>query len=1052
MARLSLALLGPLRITLGGQPVSGFAYNKARALLAYLAVEADRPHQRDMLVGLLWPELPDTAARTNLRQALANLRKAIGDASATPPFLLITSDTIQFNPASDYELDVAAFGALLATCETHAHRHLERCRSCAERMEQAISLYRGDFLAEFSVGDSVSFEEWQLRHRERLHQRALDALAHLADYHERRGADEQARRYAQRQIELDSWREEAYRQLMRLLARSGQRSAALAQYGACRQILARDLDVAPAAETTALYEHIRDGASSELRVLSSELPLRVRETQNLQNFPAQTRSLIGRETELAELGALLENPACRLITIAGPGGIGKTRLALAAAAEQAEAFAHGAAFVPLQTLSSAAFMAPAILAGLNVGLQGQRDPNDQVLAYLRQKELLLVLDNFEQLLTPDQGEDEGGAALLIDILHHAPGVTLLVTSRERLALPGEWLFDVPGLSCPPAESAEGMEGYSAVQLFVQRARQVRRQFVLDGEARAAARICRLVEGLPLAIELAAAALYGRSCTAIGDAIETSLAALAAGLRAVPERHRSMWATFEHSWRLLSEEERQVFARLSVFCGGFQEDAAIQVAHATPELLVALLDKSLLRWDGAARYDMHELVRQYAGEKLEQVGEATDIRNRHVACFLELAQAAEPELRRPEQVMWLARLEAEHDNLRAALRSTIDSLQVEVGLRLAGSLGWFWYVHDHFKEGRAWLAELLKLAASHGATASARVKALNAAGALAYKQGDSAQAKALLDASLTLAREVQDNGGSAWSLHIHALLAYTQGDYAQSLVLSEQSLRLYRELGDSWGIAASLLNLGNVMRAQGHYEQATAHYDESLTVWQEAGDKRGMAFALNYQGLLAEHQGHYDQASALFEKSLLLFRELRETWGIAWLHLQLGQVARHQGDYRKAAVLLEESLALFRKLGDNLNNALALIALGNIAFEQGDYGRTIALGEESLRLCQELDIKQGIAAALEELAAVAGVQRQPERAAQLFGAAMALRERIGATLPPNERPVYDRRLIAAQTQLDGATWAAAMAAGRAMTLEQAIAYASEGDKANAVGSA
>jgi DNA-binding SARP family transcriptional activator len=258
MTRLSLSLLGPMQIMLGGQPVGSFTYNKARALLAYLAVEIGRPHQRDALAALLWPELPDEAARHNLRQALTNLRTAIGDASARPSFLLITRDTIQFNPGSDNDLDVAGFTALLAACESHAHRRRERCRSCAARMQQAISLYRGDFLAEFSVGDSVSFEEWQLRHRERLHQRALDALVHLANYHERRGADEQARRYAQRQIELDSWREEAYRQLMRLLAQSGQRSAALAQYETCRRILARDLGVEPEAETTALYEQIRD--------------------------------------------------------------------------------------------------------------------------------------------------------------------------------------------------------------------------------------------------------------------------------------------------------------------------------------------------------------------------------------------------------------------------------------------------------------------------------------------------------------------------------------------------------------------------------------------------------------------------------------------------------------------------------------------------------------------------------------------------------------------------------------------------------------------------
>jgi DNA-binding SARP family transcriptional activator len=469
MARLSLSLLGPLRIALDGRPVNGFAYNKARALLVYLAVEADRAHQRDALVGLLWPELPDPAARTNLRQALANLREAIGDATAAPPFLLIARDNIQLNPISDYDLDGAAFTALLAACDTHAHRHPERCRACAARMEQALALYRGDFLAEFALGDSAPFDEWQLRHRERLHQQALGALAHLANYHERRGEDAPARRYAQRQIELDPWREEAHRQLMRLLARGDQRSAALMQYEICRRALARDLDVAPAAETTALYECIRDGA---LKIENEEL--KTTDTQRFSifnsqfsisthNFPAPTTPLIGREVDLAELGDLLENPAHRLITVAGPGGIGKTRLALAAASEQAQAFTHGAVFVPLAAISTAAFLAPAIMAALDLTLQGQRDPRDQLFDYLCGKELLLVLDNFEQLLASGLSENEGGAALLTDILQRAPGVTLLVTSRERLALQGEWLFELPGLSYPAGELVDGVENYSSVQ-------------------------------------------------------------------------------------------------------------------------------------------------------------------------------------------------------------------------------------------------------------------------------------------------------------------------------------------------------------------------------------------------------------------------------------------------------------------------------------------------------------------------------------------------------------------------------------------------------------
>ena len=1017
MARLRLSLLGGVQITSNVGPVGSFTYNKARALLAYLAVEADRPHQRDTLVGLLWPNLPDAAARTNLRQALANLRQAIGDTNATPPFLLITRDTIQFNSASDYNLDVSSFTTLLATCDAHAHRHLERCRSCAARLEQAAALYRGDFLAGFSVGDSVPFEEWLLRQRERLQQGALDSLARLADYHEWRGDDELARGFAQRQLDLDPWREEAHRQLMRLLARGSQRSAALAQYETCRRILARDLGVEPEAATTALYERIRAGASSEFKMLSSELPGRERETQNskpwpepgrrlrtqnLQNFPAQTSLLIGREAELTELGTLLENPAHRLITIVGPGGMGKTRLALAASTEQAEAFTHRAVFVPLQAISGAEFVAPAILSALDIPLQGQRDPREQLLHALRAQELLLVLDNFEQLLTPDQSENEGGVALLRDILHLASGVTLLVTSRERLALPGEWLFDLEGLSYPADEITTGIEGYGAVRLFVERASQVRRQAVLaDGEITAVARICRLVEGLPLAIELAAAGLRTRSYTAIATAIETSLSAFTSGLRAVPERHRSIRATFEHSWRLLSEEERQVFVRLSVFRGGFQEEAASDVAQASPLLLASLVDKSLLRWDGKARYDMHELVRQYAGEKLEQAGEVERTRNQHAAYFLALAETAEPKLLSTARGHWLERLEQDHDNLRAVLAwSQVTMGAGEIGLRLVGALGWFWMHRDYLSEGRAW-AEAVLTAAGISGQPRARASALHSAGMLAWIQGDHAVASNRLMESLRHWRQTDDRRGLAVTLSIAGMEACNQYDYRAGDDFCAESVALMRDLGEPWVLAWVLYFFGNA----------------------------------------AFNRSDYTTAGSRYEESLALFRTLDDPWGLAAPLMRLGMIACKQGEYMMARVLLEESVAIRRQIGQKQLLAHSVVGLAEVALCQRENQEAVAHLTEGLALYQEIGMFSNVVDTLGQFARVAANQAQPDRAARLYSACKALAEQ------PDEEP----NVATIRAQLGEAAFAAAWAEGRSMTLEQAIAYALEGSVANSVGS-
>ena len=1004
MTRLSLALLGPMQITLDGQPAGGFAYNKARALLAYLAVEAGRPHQRDTLAALLWPNMPDEAARHNLRQALANLRAVLGDASATPPRTLLTRDTIQFNLGSDDSLDFSTFAALLRACERHAHRHMERCRSCAARMEQAVALYQGDFLAGFNAGDSAPFEEWQLRLRERLHQHALAALARLAAYYERRGEDERARGHAQRQIELEPWREEAHRQLMRLFARTRQRSSALAQYETCRRVLARDLGVEPEATTTALYEQIRDGApSTEHREPGTD------QTRHAQ-VPNASTPLIGRERELAELGTLLENPACRLITIVGPGGIGKTRLALAAATEQAEIFADGAAFVPLQPISSAAFLAPAILSALNMQPQSQRDPQEYILAYLRDKELLLVLDNFEHLLAPELSGSDDATALLTDILRRAPGVTFLVTSRERLALHDEWLFDLPGLNCPVSETVSAIESYSAVQLFMRRASQVRRHFApVEADLRAVVQICRAVEGLPLAIELAAAALRTHSCTAIAAAIENKLLALAIDLRGVPERHRSIRAAFEHSWRLLSAEEQQVFPRLSVFRGGFDQDAAAEVAGATPQILASLIDKSLLRWDGVKRYDLHELIRQFAGAKLEQAGDMEQTCNTHLLHYLTLAESAESQLAGAELVSEMNRLDVEHDNARAALRWALQRDDSVSALRLSASMGKFWEVRGYLSEGRQWLAQALTLSREVGANQGA-ASALPSSRALALRQAGT--------------------------------LAWCQCDFAQARELLELSLSLYVEFDNQLACTEVLGTLGGIAFEQGDYATARAHYEECLACMRKEGKPRWIGDALFCVGLVAYNQGDYAAAQTMLEESVKLLRDSGYELGITYPLNALGNLANLQGDYAAAQAFYEECLVLRRKLAYKRGIAATLADMANLQTKLADYATAWKLYKESLALYGELENKRGVISLLSGLACLTLVQGQLLKATRLLSVVEVSMVQLGARLGEPQYSDMQQATAAARAQLDEASFAAAKAEGQHMPLEQAIAYALE----------
>ncbi len=497
MAYLSLRVLGELQVLKDGVPVQAFESDKVRALLAYLAVEAAQAHRRGTLLGLLWPDYPEEAARHNLRQALYNLRLGLGDHTARPPYLLITRESIQFNRASDYSLDLDEFNAHYSAWKKNLGREGVTPSALVAPLEAMVQLYRGEFLQQFYLEDSEAFEDWLLVQREAVHRRVMKALTTLANEYEHRADFSTARRYARRQLELDPWREEAHRQVMRLLALEGQRSAALAQYEHCRRVLAEELGVEPSPQTRDLYEQIRSGTLKPRVERPTQVP-----AAPLHNLPVSLTPFIGREQELAELGRLMAEPACRCLTLVGPGGIGKTRLALQAADQQRHEFAQGIAFIPLASVDSVEAVIPAIAGAINLAFYGPIDPKVQLLNYLREKQLLLVVDNVEHLLVEGAHPDTI-AELLIEILQGAAAIKLLVTSREALNLQGEWFFEVQGLAFPGTEQADGFDEYSAVALFVQRARRARPGFELNAEDKAeVVRLCRLVEGMPLAIELA----------------------------------------------------------------------------------------------------------------------------------------------------------------------------------------------------------------------------------------------------------------------------------------------------------------------------------------------------------------------------------------------------------------------------------------------------------------------------------------------------------------------------------------------------------------------
>jgi predicted ATPase/Tfp pilus assembly protein PilF len=1043
MTHLCIRALGPLIVTLDGQPITGLAYDKVWALLVYLAHTPDHPHRREALAGLLWPDQPEDQARTNLRQALARLRKAIGDHDATPPFLLIDRAGIQFNPASDYAFDVAEFSALLTACTTHAHRNAETCAACAERRERAVALYRGAFLDKFYVADSDLFEEWAILVREPLHQRATAALAALAAYHERHGNYTQALHYSERQLELDPWREEVYRQIMRMLALNGQRSAALHRYERCRTVLDSELGVAPSAETTVLYEQICAAELDEpVKTDYPTLPI-----QRRHNLPPQPTPFIGRAPELAALAGLIADPQCRLITLLGPGGTGKTRLALQAASNEGETFADGTIYVGLAPLNAVEFIVPAVAAALDFTFAGQPAPKAQLLRHLRQKELLLVLDNYEHLLA---GNGNGSATdFLTGVLQQAPGVKLLVTSRERLNLQGEWVFDVGGLETPTEpyrageEQTAAFEAYSAVALFLQTARRVQKGFAPTAADQAAiVRICQLVQGMPLALELAAAWVRVLSCSEIAQEIAQSLGFLTTTLRDLPERHRSLQAVFDHSWKLLSVEEQHVFACCSVFRGGFTREAAAEVAGATLPVLAALVNKSLLRRDLNGRYEVHELARQYAAAQLADAHQEAQIRNYHLAFFASFAEAAEPQIRGGEQPgQWQERVESEHDNLRAALDWSLTGGEIEPGLRIVGALWEFWMNRGYAPEGQT-QAERFLARPEAAAYPYLRAKALHTAGVCAFYHGRFVAARAWLTEGIAAARELGPNGRFVLAIALiaqgHTLISLHDLDAVQAL--SRETLILSQELQAAWIRGHALYQLSDLAWQRGDVATARRCSLESLACFEADGDDFMRGLVLRELGIMFCQQGDYAAAHVYFRQSLAIFEELRDKVQSSNALSQLGHLALAQGNDGDAQELLTKALRLVRETGHLINRIDPLDGLGRLAQRQGDYARARILHEESLALCIETKHPARLARTLEAFACLASRQGEAEAAARLFGAAETYFVTTKAPFEPTWRREHDRLVAGARTQLGEATFAAAWAAGAAMTLDEAAVLA------------
>lgn len=778
------------------------------------------------------------------------------------------------------------------------------------------------------------------------------------------------------------------------------------------------------------------------RDLPSEFPP-LRSLDRLpNNLPIQLTSFIGREREMQTVKELMGTT--RLLTLMGPGGAGKTRLALQVAADLTDEYEDGVWLVELASRADPTDVPEAVGAALRLQDQPGRPMTSTLAEYLRPRRALLLLDNCEHIVA-------ACALLANSLLRECPHLRILATSRQSLRV-GETTWLVPPFTSPDPEHLPPMEHlaeFEAIRLFQERAAAVRPDFrITERNASAVAKICHRLDGIPLAIELAAARVNVLSVEQIAARLDDVFHLLTGGSRTALPHHQTLRATMDWSHDLLLEAEKVLFRRLAVFAGCTLE--AAEAVCAGPEIPVEdvfdlvsqLIDKSLLvadHLDSDVRYRMLEIIRQHALQKLAAAGEEADVRGRHRDWFVTFTERAEAELVGPAQAQWVERLEADHDNFRSALaRSLREAGPGDAGLRLAVALGRFWWMRGHFVEGRRWLETFLKEQA--GLATVSRVHALLWAGRLAWNQSDYATAGVFCEQALALARELDDHQAVLDATNVLGLLALMYADYARARALYAETLALARRLDDKRRIAFLLNNLGLVCEELGEYAESRAHHEESLALSRARGEQRSIANSLHNLGRVATAVGDHVTAKRLFEESLDSFQRVGYRLGVAHSLRYLGLVAYHQGDMAEGATRSAQSLALARELGDKECLADVLDTLGRLAFRQGDVTRATALWTESLDLYRTLGDKPGLADCLERFAGVASARENFAGAARLLGAAHALREAIRAPLPPGDRGEHNRLVATVRSRIGDGAYEDAWVAGQGMAPASAVSEA------------
>ncbi|HZM22277.1 MAG TPA: BTAD domain-containing putative transcriptional regulator [Anaerolineales bacterium] len=1019
--RLGLHLLGSPQLYLDNELITADR-RKAVALLAYLAVEGGK-HTRDSLSALLWPDYDQSKAFSNLRHTLWEVQQAIGEG-----WVIADRETIGLNEDADISLDLSQFESLLRQSRTKDDASLR-----ISLLSDSVKIYRNHFLTGFSLKDAPDFNEWAFAKSEDVRHKLSTMLTMLSDDYCALGQADQAIPYARRLITLDPLNESSHRQLMNVYIQAGQHSAALKQYQACEQLLRKELGVDPQPETRELYKKIRKRDLKPIKVEQQK------ETSTPQhNIPLQLSSFIGREKEQKTIAKLIT--VNRLVTLIGTGGIGKTRLSLKVGEGILDKFENGVWFVELASLNDSSLVPQAAAAVFGIIDRSETTSLEKLVDLLRAKTSLLILDNCEHLLF-------ACAQLADTLLKNCPNLKILVTSREGLGIPGEALYRVPSLSVPRVEkNIEQLADSESIRLFTDRARLSVSDFCLKMEnIPTIAQICRRLDGIPLAIELAAARVNILSEEQIAARLNESFSLLTSNSRTKLARQQTLQASIDWSWNLLSDSERILLRRLSVFGGGWTLEAAESICSEEGiesgqvlDLITQLVMKSLVVADQESgrerRYRLLEMIRQYAREKLVESSEEEKIRDRHLKYFLQLSETFEVQVIGHRQEEWFLRANDERDNLRAALHWA-NRTDLEAGLYISARLLAYWEI-SNLREGIQWLETFLNKSESRDFPL-ARAAALLTYGWLLTWLQRFIPARTATQESLSLFRTTGDRRGEIDSLISLANISQFTDALDSGTELLHQALTLSQALGDRWRQAESLGFLGWDRRDQ---KQAFLHWEKAIELYREVGDQLARANLLGLLGLFKVLNGEIEVGEKYLNEATTLWESNNRT--NVWEHTKTTKslILLARGEFEQAYEVLQDALASAQKIGNRMSYLWQKVRLGYAALYAGNLGEAHDTFVETTQNFHRDGYTVGVVFAVEGIATLLVTTSKHEKAAQLLGWADATREQIHDNRPLIEEANIYRNMSAIIARIGPSAFEVAYDDGRSMTSDEAVRFA------------